>query len=149
MTDPRNPGSLAPGAYPDPSELADRYLVLIERAYPGSVERQYADGIYCVRDFNRQTGGIHLALRGLAASYAVRAEPVPAVRVGKRTLDTLPDPRASLGHLIAEGGTVWVEEPDLAALGASAAARLLPGVHRLPAGGLAALLPAYRQVWFM
>ncbi|KUJ66253.1 hypothetical protein ACZ90_39170 [Streptomyces albus subsp. albus] len=122
---------------------------MIERAYRGSVETQFADVLYFVRELNRQTGGIHMALRGLAAGYAVRTDYTPAVRLGKRTLDTLPDPRAAVAEMIAEGTTVWVEEPDLAALGASAADRLLPGVHRLPAGGLASRWPAYRQVWFM
>lgn len=124
-------------------------LLIVERAYRGSVETQFADVLYSVRELHRQSGGLDLALRGLAASYAVTAEFEPAIRIGGHHLDTLPDPRRSVRRLLDDGVGIWVEEPDLDALGTSARDRLLPGVRHLPAHGLASRWPSYQRVWFL
>ncbi|QLH22020.1 hypothetical protein [Streptomyces sp. Rer75] len=128
-----------------------RWLLIMEKAYRGSVETQFADALYVVPDLHRQSGGgCDLALRGPAVGYAVRTgAPQPPLRLGKRTLDTLPDPRASVTKVLDAGVTVLVEEPDLTALGRTAADRLLPGVQVIEAHGLAARWPSYEQVWFL
>ncbi|MDT3399154.1 hypothetical protein RKE29_21315 [Streptomyces sp. B1866] len=127
-----------------------RWLVMVERAYRGSVERQYADVLALVPQLHRQSGGgVDLALRGLAASYALQpAGDEPPVRLGGRDLDTRTDPRALVRTALAAGVAVLVEEPCLAALGRSAAGRLLPGVRVLPGGALASSWPRYEEVWF-
>ncbi|MEU9795532.1 hypothetical protein AB0E27_34010 [Streptomyces sparsogenes] len=130
-------------------EATARWLVMIERAYRGAVERQFADVLPLVVELHRQSGGTDLALRGLAASYALDTDYEPALRIGRRTLDTLTDPRATLRETLAAGVAVLVEEPDLAALGRTAADRLLPGVRVVEGGGLAARWPSYEQVWFL
>ncbi|WP_026424624.1 hypothetical protein [Actinokineospora inagensis] len=117
-----------------------RYLAIVERGYRGSVETQFADVLYLVRELNRQLDGLDLSLRGLAVTYAVTADPVPPV-VG---LDTLPDPRASLRTLLDEGVTVTVTDDDLAAAGLPGDVQLLPGVVRG-----AARWTDYRAVWFL
>ena len=122
-------------------------LLIVERAYRGAVETQFADVLYFVRELSRQSGGADLALRGLAASYAVDTSFVPAIRIAGRTLGTLTDPRQGVRDLMADGVGVWVEEPDLAALGPQAAGRLLPGVRCLARHGLAARWPRYERVW--
>ncbi|MFF7654496.1 hypothetical protein ACFZCY_32475 [Streptomyces sp. NPDC007983] len=127
-----------------------RWLLIMEKAYRGSVETQFADALYVVPDLHRQSGGgCHLALRGPAVGYALRADPQPPLRLGGRTLDTLPDPRASVTKVLDAGVTVLVERPDLTALGRTAADRLLPGVQVIEAHGLAARWPSYEQVWFL
>lgn len=126
-----------------------RWLLIVEKAYRGSVETQFADALYCVPDLHRRSGGCDLALRGPAVGYALDAGPPPSPRIGARTLDTVPDPRASVRKLLAAGVTVLVEEADLAALGPTAADRLLPGVRVVEGGGLAARWPCYEQVWFL
>jgi hypothetical protein len=126
---------------------ADRTLAIVERAYRGSAETQFADVLYLLRELNRQLGGVDVALRGLGATYALAAGEAPSMRVGERELATLPDPRRSLATLLDEGVAVLVEEPDLAALGATTD-RVLPGVQCLPAGEVTALWPEYRAVWF-
>ncbi|GAA2367354.1 hypothetical protein [Streptomyces cuspidosporus] len=131
------------------SEATARWLVMIERAYRGAVERQFADVLPLVVELHRQSGGTDLALRGLAASYALDTDYEPALRIGRRTLDTLTDPRATLRETLAAGVAVLVEEPDLTALGRTAADRLLPGVRVVEGGGLAARWPSYEQVWFL
>ncbi|NUS85232.1 MAG: hypothetical protein HOY75_21505 [Streptomyces sp.] len=131
-------------------ETTARWLVMIERAYRGAVERQFADALSLVTELHRQSvGGTDLALRGLAVSYALTTDYEPAVRIGGRTLDTLPDPRATVRDILAAGVAVLVEEPDLTALGRTAADRLLTGVRVVEAGGLAARWSSYEQVWFL
>ena len=124
-------------------------LIIVERGYRGAVETQFADVLYFIRAIHRQCGGADVAVRGMAASYAVSCDFRPAVVIAGRTLDTLTDPRRLICDLVADGVTIWVEETDLTALGPSARARLLPGARCLPAGGLVARWPAYERVWFM
>ncbi|WP_413809269.1 hypothetical protein [Streptomyces sp. OE57] len=126
-----------------------RWLLIVEKAYRGSIETQYADVLYCVPDLHRQSGGCDLALRGPAAGYALDTGPRPSLRLGGRTLDTLPHPPTSVAKLLAAGVTVLVEEDGLAALGRTAAERLLPGVRVIGGDGLAARWPSYEQVWFL
>jgi hypothetical protein len=128
---------------------ASSLLLIVERAYRGAVETQFSDVLFFVKELNRQSGGADLALRGLAASYALDTSFVPAIRIAGRTLATLTDPRQGVRDLIADGAAVWVEEPDLTALGPQAAGRLLPGVRCLARHGLAARWPEYERVWFM
>lgn len=123
--------------------------MIIERAYRGSVETQFADVLFSIRELHRQSGGVDVALRGLAAGYAVTTDFDPRIRIGTHELGTLPDPRASVRRLLDDGVGVWVEEPDLSALGESARERLLPGVRCLPAHGLVSRWSAYERVWFM
>lgn len=128
---------------------AERWLVVMERAYRGAVESQYADGLNFIQDLHRQSGACDLALRGAAVGYAVETGFEPSVRIGDRTLDTLPDPRAALTRMLADGMTILAERDGLDALGATARARLLPGVRVVTPGELAASWPSYTQVWFM
>ncbi|MGW3298345.1 hypothetical protein [Streptomyces rubiginosohelvolus] len=131
------------------SEDGRRRLLIIERAYRGALETQFADVLYLARELNRQQGGTDILLRGLAVTYAAAgARPAPAVVAGGRTVDTLPDPRRSVRTLIEEGAVIWAEEDDIA-LFATGPDWLLPGVRR---GGPSNALPAwstYRGVYFL
>ncbi|HZB50305.1 MAG TPA: hypothetical protein VE547_14520 [Mycobacteriales bacterium] len=127
---------------------ADRTLLIVERAYRGAVEDQFADVLYFVHGLHRQSGGVELALRGAAAGYAVLPDRPPALRVAGRLLGTLPDPRRSVQLLLDDGVAVWTEEPDLLALGPTAPARLIPGVRCLAADEVTARWPSYARVWF-
>lgn len=123
-------------------------LAILERAYRGAVEKQFFDSLCLAVELHRQLGGLDLLLCGPAVSYALRAAPPPALRLGDRVLDTLSDPRADLRRLLAAGVRVWVREPDLAALGLAGGDRLLDGVRLAPAG-LAARWPDYRTVFYL
>ncbi|MFD5418016.1 hypothetical protein ACFWJT_08295 [Streptomyces sp. NPDC127069] len=114
-----------------PQPTTGRRLLVVERAYRGSVETQFADVLYLARELNRQQDGLDILLRGLAVTFATADDDAPArtLRIGRIDLDTLPDPRASLRTLLAEGAGVWAEEADLTGLG-TAPDRLLPGVRR-------------------
>ncbi|MFB7668830.1 hypothetical protein ACFC1R_33735 [Kitasatospora sp. NPDC056138] len=126
-----------------------RRLLIIERAYRGALETQFADVLYLARELNRQQGGTDILLRGLAVTYAAAgAGPAPAVTVGSRKLETLPAPRDSVQSLLDHGATVWAEEVDLAAF-ETGPHWLRPGVRR---AGPADPLPdwsSYRGVYFL
>lgn len=124
-----------------------RTLLVVERAYRGAVEDQFADVLYFVHGLHRQSGGVELALRGAAAGYAVQPDRPPPPVTG-RLLGTLADPRRTVQLLLDDGVAVWTEEPDLLALGGTAPARLIPGVRCLAAHELAARWPGYARVWF-
>lgn len=123
-------------------------LIIIDRAYRGSVETQFADVLYFIRELSRQLGGIDLLLRGLAVTYAVKGS-CTAIRLADRDVTTLPDPRRSIQTLLDEGVTVFVEEPDLAALGLSDGDRLLSGARLVQIGELALRWSTYLGVWFL
>ncbi|MFD3875217.1 hypothetical protein [Streptomyces sp. NPDC058623] len=127
---------------------AGRRLLIIERAYRGSVETQFADVLYLARELNRQQGGLDILLRGLAVTFAA-ADPVRArpVRIGRRDLDTLPDPREALRTLLADGAGVWAEESDLARF-ETGPHWVLPGVRRAAPDGPPDW-SAYRGVHFL
>ncbi|GHJ36848.1 hypothetical protein [Streptomyces sp. TS71-3] len=139
-----------PDPMPDPMpNLSGRRLAVIERAYRGAIETQFADVLYLVRELNRQLGGLDLLLRGLAVTYAVEAAPVPAVRVGGGELDTLPDPRRSMATLLDEGVGVRVDARDLAALDPAGSSRLMPGAELIDGSRAALLWPQYAEVLYL
>jgi len=142
----RMPGRPLP-AGPIP-QAPGRYLAVIERGYRGSAEVQFCDLGHLSRGLHSQLGGLDVALRGSAVTFAVSAPPVPALRIADRLLDAPPDQRRSVRGLLADGAVVYVDEPDLRALGLPAG-RLLPGVTCLDTSVLTDRWPDYRGVWFL
>ena len=126
-----------------------RSLIIIERAWRGAAETQFADALYFLRELNRQLAGIDLLLRGRAVLAALDADGTPPLTLGRRELSTLPDPRASVRTMLGEGLAVLVEDNDLLALGRAANAPLLPGVTRVAPGEMAPRWPDYLGVWFL
>ncbi|MET9610109.1 hypothetical protein ABZZ17_34400 [Streptomyces sp. NPDC006512] len=127
--------------------MGARVLAIVEHGYRGALEKQFFDELYLATELHRQLGGLDILLRGSAASYALDTGPVPALRIGDRTVDTLTDPRAGLRTLLAQGTGVLVEEPDIAALGA--ARPLVAGVRLVAADATAARWNEYRMVIFL
>lgn len=127
------------------------YLVIIEDGYRGSIESQFVDMLYFIREMNRQfdkiDSGVDVVLRGSAVTYAVPG-PVPSIRVGDRKVDTLTDPHESLRRLIGEGAKVRVEEDDLRTLGLTKD-DLLDNVELVSSNETALFWKDYRHVWFM
>ncbi|MEU9031011.1 hypothetical protein AB0D46_26565 [Streptomyces sp. NPDC048383] len=124
-----------------------RVLAIVEHGYRGALEKQFFDELYLATELHRQLGGLDILLRGSAASYALDTGPVPALRIGSRTVDTLTDPRAGVRTLLEQGVGVLVEEPDIAAL--AAARPLIEGVRLVAADETAARWNEYRMVVFL
>jgi hypothetical protein len=125
-----------------------RALAIVEKAYRGALEKQFFDALYLAVELHRQLGGLDLLLRGRAVTYGVRAEPVPALRIGGRTVDTLTDPRRDLRTLMDTGVRVHAEEDGLAAHGLGPD-RLLDGVLPVSGAGMALRWPEYRMVCYL
>ncbi|MEV7184261.1 hypothetical protein [Kitasatospora sp. NPDC093102] len=128
-----------------------RTLAVVERAHRGALEKQFFDALYLATELNRQLGGLDVLLRGQAATHAVRARPLPELRLGDTTVTTLADPRSGLRTLIEAGVRVWVEESALAAFGFTGPLDgvLLDGVRLAADGELALRWPEYRMVCFL
>lgn len=127
--------------------MAFRALGIVEQAYRGSAETQFADVLYLVRELNRQLGRLDIALRGLAVTCAVATPPPPGIALADRAVP-LPDPRASVRTLLADGIAVSVDAADLRALGLDPD-RLLPGVRSEEPAATAGRWADYDAVWFL
>ncbi|WP_156727255.1 hypothetical protein [Streptomyces apocyni] len=131
-------------------ESGARVLAIVERGYRGALEKQFFDELYLATELHRQLGGLDILLRGPAVTYGLRADRVPPLRIGNRTVDTVSDPRPGLRALLEAGVTVWADEPDLAALGAAGNPdRLIEGVRIARDGELAVRWPEYDMVCFL
>ncbi|WP_051838462.1 hypothetical protein [Streptomyces sp. NRRL WC-3742] len=128
-----------------------RTLAIVERGHRGALEKQFFDALYLAAELHRQLGGLDVLLRGQAATHAVRARPLPALRLGDTVVETLTDPRAGLRTLIDAGVRVWAEESALAAFGFTGTDPdvLLDGVRVAADGELALRWPEYRMVCFL
>ncbi|MFJ3928509.1 hypothetical protein [Streptomyces sp. NPDC090022] len=124
-----------------------RVLAIVERGYRGALEKQFFDELYLATELHRQLGGLDILLRGSAVGYALDAGPVPGLRFGGRTVDTLTDPRKGLRTLLDLGVRVRVEEPDVAAL--RSPRPLIEGVGVTRAGETAEHWGDYRLVFFL
>lgn len=125
-------------------------LAIVERAYRGMVEKQFFDVFYLATELHRQVGGLDIALRGHAVSYALRARPAPLLIAGRR-IDELADPRADLAGLIAAGVGVFADRADLArhCVTEPDPDRLLAGVEVLDRADVTRTWPNYRSVCFL
>jgi len=124
-------------------------LGIVERAHRGAVEKQFFDGLYLAAELHRQLGGLEILLRGPAAGCAARTGAAEPLRFGGRVVDTLADPANGVRRLLADGVPVWVEEPDLVALGLAGEGLLWDGVRRVAAGVLAARWAEFRLVFYL
>jgi hypothetical protein len=129
--------------------LGPPVLCVLERAYRGAVEVQFFHALYGLLDLHGQFERVDVALRGAAVTMAVEEDVYrPSVRLGTMTLDTLPDYRASVRDLVAEGFTVYVDRDAVTALG-FAPERLVAGTVCVDPAELASRWPEYDQVWFV
>ncbi|MFE0106743.1 hypothetical protein [Streptomyces sp. NPDC059009] len=128
-------------------QVEGRVLAIVERGYRGALEKQFFDELYLATELHRQLGGLDILLRGTAVTYALDTGPMPALRIGNRTVDTLTDPRQGLRTLLAAGVGIWVEAAALAALGSLRP--LVEGVRLAAEGELAARWGEYRQICFL
>ncbi|MFJ4283631.1 hypothetical protein [Streptomyces massasporeus] len=124
-----------------------RVLAIVERGYRGALEKQFFDELYLATELHRQLGGLDILLRGPAVTYALDAQPPPALRIGNRVVDTLTDPRKGLRSLLDAGVDVWIEKRALAAL--HSPRPLLDGVRLAGEGEVAARWGEYRMVFFL
>jgi len=129
--------------------MTHRVLGILDRGYRGAVESQFFDPLYGFLDMREQLGAVDIVLRGLAVTMAVAEDAyTPSLDLGPVRLTTLPDYRRVIADMVAEGMDVTADEPDLRALGFTAA-DLLPGVSCMDTNGIARKWTDYDRVWFV
>jgi len=124
-----------------------RTLVVVERAFRGTVEQQFAHVLWLVHALHRQSP-LTLLLRGLAACYALAGEPAGPVRLAGRDWGTAPDYQASIGRLVSDGAPVLVAAASLDQLGFRDRA-LLPGVRVATADEIVTLAETCQRWWYL
>lgn len=103
-------------------------LVMIERAYRGTVEQQYAHVLWLAHGLHRQEPLVVL-LRGPAAAYALAGVVSEPVEVAGEPWGAAPDYQAAIGRLHADGARIYVSATSLSDLAANGP--LLPGITAL------------------
>jgi len=127
--------------------VSTRVLAVLERAYRGAVEEQYAHVLWLLWSLRRMGGTIAVLLRGNATLYARRDQQWPGLTVGGLAIPG-PEYESSLGGLLADGGAVYVVESDLRGLRLQAG-ELGNGVETVSQADLPHLFSAYDTVWYI
>jgi hypothetical protein len=123
------------------------HLVVVERAYRGTVEQQYAHVLWLVHGLHTQSP-LTVLLRGPAAVYALAAADNGAAEVGGIPWGTGPDYQAAVGRLQDDGADVYVSAASLADLGVATVA-LLPGVRSLSDDQITTLVGECDRWWYL
>lgn len=125
------------------------YLVVVDRAYRGSVESRNCDVFLEIVALCQQVDPVDVVLRGSAVTVAVASpDDGPWLELDAAGPERLPHPRERVRALLTAGTAVYVDEPDLRDLGLDGDS-LLPGVACLDTTGLAGRWGGYDQVWFL
>lgn len=125
-----------------------RALAVVERAYRGAVEQQYAHVLWLALSLHHRMGGMGVLLRGPAVLYARRGQAAPALDVGRARLGSLPRYEAAVRDLLAAGAPVYVDAASRRAAGLDEAA-LLDGVEDVERERVAAVFAAYDRIWYL
>jgi hypothetical protein len=137
----------AAGASPGTAAAAGATLAIVERAYRGTLEQQYAHVLWLVHGLHRQSPMV-LLLRGVAASYALAGRPDAPPRVGGAPWGTAPDYQAAIGRLVADGAPVLVCARSLRDLDLHDRP-LLPEVRAAGDDEIIELIESCRRVWYL
>jgi len=122
-------------------------LAVLERAYRGALEEQYAHVLWMLLSLLRLGGGIAVLLRGNAALYARRGQAWPALDVAGIRVPP-PEYEAGVAGLLETGGSVFVMDADLGALGLTAP-DLCAGVTVVTRDDVGRLFSSYASVWYL
>src|SRR2546426_6556536 len=97
--------------------MAGRSLAIVERAWRGGVEEQYAHILWLARILKRMRSDIGVLLRGNAVGYAVRSTAACGVRIVGIHLDSIHQLDTAVMNLPGDGVPVHVSEHDRDRLG--------------------------------
>lgn len=122
-------------------------LIVIERAYTGCVEEQYAHILWMCHSYNKAGGAVVMLLQGTAALYARREQAPVSLTVGGIPLPNLHDYSPSVEALVADGNGVYVLRPDLDRL-QIAACELHSGVQAIEQADLARIFASVDAVCY-
>jgi hypothetical protein len=127
--------------------MAGRSLAIVERAWRGGVEEQYAHILWLARMLKRMRSDIGVLLRGNAVGYAVENALACGLRLGGVQLDSIHKLDKAVADLLADGVPVHVSEHDCQRLGI-APELIVPGVVRVDPAGIVRLCQSYDRIWY-
>jgi hypothetical protein len=124
-----------------------RVLAVIEKAYRGTVEEQYAHVVWLLWSLRRLGGTIAVLLRGNATLYARKDQRCPDLAVAGLAVPS-PEYESTVDGLLSDGGAVYVLESDLERLRLEAGG-LCTGVVAIRQADLPRLFLSYDTVWYL
>jgi hypothetical protein len=127
--------------------VSPRVLAVLERAYRGTVEEQYAHVLWLLWSLRKFGGTVAVLLRGNATLYARRHQSPPDLTVGGVAVPA-PDYEAAVVGLLADGGMVYVVDSDQGRLRLDRG-ELCAGVETIGSGDLPRLFSSYDAVWYL
>lgn len=127
--------------------MSKRSLAIIERAYRGTLEEQYAHILWLTHALRKMRGDIGLLLRGNTVLYALRHQPHMRLSIGTIVIETLPHYETALQDLIADDVRIYVYADDCQRLGITSE-QLLPQVQIITLAQFARLCDAYDYIWY-
>jgi hypothetical protein len=122
-------------------------LTIVERAFRGTVEQQYAHVLWLVHGLHRLSPMV-VVMRGTAAVYALAGRSVSPLEVGGTAWGRLPDYQAAVDRLIVDGAAVMVARSSLQELRVDDR-RLLAGVQKVDDEEIAVLVERCDRVWYL
>jgi hypothetical protein len=127
--------------------MPGRSLAIVERAWRGSVEEQYAHILWLARILKRMRSDIGVLLRGNAVGYAVRNGPARDLQIVGIQLDPIQRLDTAVADLLADGVPVYVSQCDCDRLGIAFEV-IVPGVVWVGSAGIARLCQSYDRIWY-
>lgn len=127
--------------------MAKRSLAIIERAYRGPIEEQYAHILWLTHALRKMHGEIGLLLRGNAVLYAVQHQPRLQLTIGEVVIPFLPHYATAITALLADQVRVYVYADDCERLSITPE-HLIPDVALVNLSELAQLCDTYDAIWY-
>lgn len=121
-------------------------LAIVERAWRGTIEEQYAHILWLSHMIRRLRGEIDVLLRGNAVRYAVAGQPRTELRIGNAVLDGLPHFESEIAAMVSAGIFVYVSAQDCACLGIELPS-LIPAVTAVDEAGICRLFDEHVHIW--
>lgn len=122
-------------------------LAVVERAYRGRVEQQYAHVLWLLEGLTGQHR-TDVLLRGVAAGYAVLGAGAVPLRLGVGPPTSEPDYALTIDRLAGAGARVMVSSSSLSAVGLAGRA-LHAAVEPVEDARLAAIFALYDRLWYL
>jgi len=124
-----------------------RSLAIVERAFRGAIEEQYAHVLWLLHCLRKVPEEIDLMLRVPATLYACRNQLRNQIQIGRIALKTLPYYELAIESLLADGVKIYVVKDDCKNLQIETA-RLIRGVRTLDLHQLPQIFEEYDRIWY-
>ncbi|MCC5603250.1 DsrE family protein [Nostoc favosum] len=122
-------------------------LAIIERAYRGTIEEQYAHILWLSYALHKMNVNMGVLLRGNAILYGLQEQSQPQLTIGRILVKSLPHYESSLKELIKDGVNVYVYSDDCKRLQINSG-QLIPGIIEADLHKVTQLCEEYDFVWY-